>query len=549
MCFKYTALLDSPILRAAYSDRTAWLMAEMSKLSYIKFEDSQAKKEELQKSLLEADFNFVNAYDCNGTQAFLATRARDKMAVLAFRGTEKESFRDIKADLDARFYVSEKGVKVHNGFYRAFRCVESFIRKDIAQIEGYALYITGHSLGGALALIATRALNSDNLAACYTFGSPKVGNSEFGDSIKPPIYRVINSLDPVPCLPFTYLMDFFYFLANLLKIKALIPIIQKFRGYAHHGDMRFLTVCDAEFKNVRLIPNYSEIFRTARILAKWIKNRKIDADDHAIDFYCEKLGKYGLMRLDEPKVIFDKDASLPVDIEKEGGTMLKFFDNYEFHARVLPAIVLSLPIVFTCYIMLPEGHPLTKVSVSSIILLALVLLVSNIVRGLGKNIEPKLWKQWGGAPSTRFLRKEDTRIARETKECLYKKILDESKIDLINEINDNRIEQAFVFVRDALYRKNAPGLWIKSNKEYGWARNLLGSRLLIVLLSFACSLGCFFLIRFIPENAKNLLVGIFINALYGVIAIYYGWFVLPGLTKGIAERYAEQAIMAYIKMQ
>ena len=36
--FASTALLKTPGKRAAYSDRTAYLMAEMSRLAYFKFE-------------------------------------------------------------------------------------------------------------------------------------------------------------------------------------------------------------------------------------------------------------------------------------------------------------------------------------------------------------------------------------------------------------------------------------------------------------------------------------------------------------------------------
>ena len=54
-------------------------------------------------------------------------------------------------------------------------------------------YITGHSLGGALAQIASAALSRDNLAACYTFGSPRVGTAGFDEQVKCPHYRVINN--------------------------------------------------------------------------------------------------------------------------------------------------------------------------------------------------------------------------------------------------------------------------------------------------------------------------------------------------------------------
>lgn len=212
--FQHKELLNLPIRRAAYSDRTAWLMAEMSRIAYLKFEENIHVLEE---ALKEGGFEVVGIFNAKGTQAFLAKRAVDRMAVLAFRGTEKDKIEDILADLDARFYHGENGAKIHNGFYKAFQAVEADVREKVKPLNDHSLYVTGHSLGGALALMATRALNSDNLAACYTFGSPRVGSEEFDDDIKPPIYRVVNAFDIVPFSPPVYALE----ILMLLPVKKL----------------------------------------------------------------------------------------------------------------------------------------------------------------------------------------------------------------------------------------------------------------------------------------------------------------------------------------
>lgn len=197
--FQHKKLLSPPIRRAAYSDRTAWMMAEMSRLAYLKFENST---DGLKAALAKAGFTLIEpCFNTGGTQAFLAKREEDKMAVLAFRGTEKEDPRDIIADLQARFYKDKNGARMHNGFYKAYQAVDTAIQAEAKALGDYALYVTGHSLGGAgiPAIMATAALNSDHLAACYTFGSPKVGNEEFDDDIKPPIYRVVHAFGERLC--------------------------------------------------------------------------------------------------------------------------------------------------------------------------------------------------------------------------------------------------------------------------------------------------------------------------------------------------------------
>lgn len=284
--FKYQELLSPPIKRAAYSDRTAWLMAVMSQLAYLLFENNP---DLLKKALSEADFVLIESFNCNGTQAFLATRERDKMAILVFRGTQKEDPQDIVTDFKANFYQDEKGVEIHDGFYRAFKCVEQEIKSAIDRLKEYSLYVTGHSLGGALALIATRALNSDNLAACYTFGSPKVGNEEFDDDIKPPIYRIVNAYDIVPFSPPTYIFELLY----LFPWQKVRDFAKKFLGYDHHGDMRYLTHCKDSLEDLKVIQNFNEFLRLAGL---WI-HRKESIKHHAIDAYCEKLAHLALKRL------------------------------------------------------------------------------------------------------------------------------------------------------------------------------------------------------------------------------------------------------------
>ncbi len=336
MIFQHKELLAPPIARAAYSDRTAWLMAEMSRLAYKKFESDdellndlskriaplddqgQIKKEvmafvkdyvapkgaeldALKATLDAAGFVLVKTFNNEGTQAFLAKRESDRMAVLAFRGTE-QNFKDIKTDLNARFYT-RNGVKVHDGFWHAFTYVEPMIRQEVAALSGYKLYITGHSLGGALALVATRSLDSDSIAACYTFGGPRVGDSEFGDEIKPPIYRLVNAADAVPRVPPTWSIDLVIALAGFLPVPYLrswlVRFLNNFRGYRHHGDLRYLTASKDDFSDLRLIANPNMIDRGRWLLQRLIENWQAGFRDHSIARYCAKLEAYALRRLSQ----------------------------------------------------------------------------------------------------------------------------------------------------------------------------------------------------------------------------------------------------------
>lgn len=336
MSFAHKELLEPPVSRAAYSDRTAWLMSELARLAYEKFEskpelldelankvsaltDKTKIKEEFERffntylapddvglqglntSLTDAKFELVQSFNNGGTQAFLAKRDSDKIAVLAFRGTEM-NYKDIKTDLNARFY-KRNGEKIHDGFLKAYRYVESAVEVSLEQLKDYKIYITGHSLGGALAIIAAKELSSDQLAACYTFGSPRVGNEEFGYSIKVPIYRIINDVDIVPRVPPSWFIDLVIFLtkwglAFIPKIREpLLAFLRQFQGYRHQGDMRYLTACKDDFSDLHLIANPPFFDRVYWWIIRHVTDFKAGFHDHSIAKYCEKLEAYGLKRI------------------------------------------------------------------------------------------------------------------------------------------------------------------------------------------------------------------------------------------------------------
>src|SRR5439155_580478 len=99
----------------------------------------------------------------------------DRFAVLAFRGTTQD-YRNILTDMDIRFYRDKSGARISDGFSKAYALVQDDIAAAVGALAvSLPLYITGHSLGGALAVIAsTRIQPSDRIAACYTYGCPRI---------------------------------------------------------------------------------------------------------------------------------------------------------------------------------------------------------------------------------------------------------------------------------------------------------------------------------------------------------------------------------------
>lgn len=260
-------LVDPPVKRAAYSDRMAWVLASMSHLVYDRFEEGGKKQALLLKKLDGGGFKWVQGFNSTetDTQAFLVVKEDNSYAVLAFRGTEVTKLTDIKTDAKASMVSLIEG-RVHKGFISAYRSVEAEIKESIAKLPGLPLYITGHSLGAALATVATQYLEanpafSGQIAACYTFGSPRVGNDQFDRDFKSAIYRVVNTTD----------------------IVTVIPLLAM--GYIHIGDIRFLSRNKGEFR--RGIPIFGRLFfflgaAISKLFTPWV-------EDHAIVEYRKKL--------------------------------------------------------------------------------------------------------------------------------------------------------------------------------------------------------------------------------------------------------------------
>ncbi|KAH6701944.1 ferulic acid esterase A faeA [Leptodontidium sp. MPI-SDFR-AT-0119] len=156
--------------------------------------------------------------DTTGTQT-RATLFRDDSAkelIIAFKGTS--SPKDLDTDLDAILVpltavgTSCSSCLVHEGFQAGYNSlasvVSSSIKSQLASHPGYKLTVTGHSLGGALAAIATSSLVGQKVpvSATYTFGEPRNGNAAWASYINKQIpsanyYRVTHANDGVPQIP------------------------------------------------------------------------------------------------------------------------------------------------------------------------------------------------------------------------------------------------------------------------------------------------------------------------------------------------------------
>src|SRR5690348_411602 len=144
--------------------------------------------------------------------------------IIALRGTQS----DFEWTLDATipqvpvplvWYTDGKFqfAQVHLGFLIFFAMLADQILAAAKQFNpALPCLVTGHSLGGALAVLASPALqivNPSQMFLMYNFAGPRVGNPTFVDAYNfwvPQSYRVVNLADMIPMLPPTQIFQWQY---------------------------------------------------------------------------------------------------------------------------------------------------------------------------------------------------------------------------------------------------------------------------------------------------------------------------------------------------
>jgi triacylglycerol lipase len=122
-----------------------------------------------------------------------------------FSGTDPLRLEDWILDFDAGKSVDD----VHGGFEEALDSVWPDVTDALASrvAERREVFFTGHSLGGALAIVAAeRAIRTLGIeaTAVYTFGSPRVGGSQFFGRYKKlsdKTFRLVHGTDVVATVP------------------------------------------------------------------------------------------------------------------------------------------------------------------------------------------------------------------------------------------------------------------------------------------------------------------------------------------------------------
>ena len=209
--------------------------------------------------------------------------------IVAFRGTRPDQLRDWMADFEisqapfSEYFRAPDAGEVHEGFaYLLARSWKDILAEVLRlQDDAQTLWVTGHSLGGALALMATAAFTfAERLPVngLYTFGQPRVGDldfcnqcdSHFGDVM----FRFANNQDIVTRVP-----------------PRIVPHLPLPEFYGHSGQLRFfdqdgLLHSDGHWWNAFLLGKEVGFENMGRLLTLPVK------DHDLLDGYAANVEKY-----------------------------------------------------------------------------------------------------------------------------------------------------------------------------------------------------------------------------------------------------------------
>lgn len=187
-----------------------------------------------------------------------------KIQTIAMRGTSNKT--NIYSDVNTiKLWDPKLRMFLHNGFKLATDDVYADL-KPILNAD-YKIRISGHSLGGAIAVILAMDLVADGYKVdeVLTFGQPKVTNDEGGKNFMVPYFRVINAGDVVAQVPPS-------------------TIVFDWSGPFVHFGPEITLLADKQF-------TYSPIHNPRDLLADdlWKTIKPADIKDHQIQNYVDKI--------------------------------------------------------------------------------------------------------------------------------------------------------------------------------------------------------------------------------------------------------------------
>jgi hypothetical protein len=135
---------------------------------------------------------------------------KDNTAWLIYRGTS--NLQEWIQDFTYNQVPYKNWGLIHEGFWNIYKNTRDKILHELHAMKAKKVIVSGHSLGGGVAILTGVDLYQSGYdVEIYTFASPRVGNSDYCNkvnSIGTKVYRIVNTVDIVPTVPFGAVPNF-----------------------------------------------------------------------------------------------------------------------------------------------------------------------------------------------------------------------------------------------------------------------------------------------------------------------------------------------------
>lgn len=233
---------------------------------------------------------------------------------------------------------------------------------------------------------------------------------------------------------------------------------------------------------------------------------------------------------------------------------LPTLDKYAFNARLIPALIVLLPIGLSLISLFPSKFAGWDLIVWLGTSGGLAIFLENLARDKGKEKESGLYKKWGGKPTTLLLQHKDSPLGSITVNRYHSKLTslvdgiklptreeEEKNPDFANEV----YESCTAYLRAQTRDREKFRMVFEENVNYGFRRNLWGMKplaFLFIVISLLIVLTQVHPDWLDPKKVKPV---IFVVLMLDAALLLIWWQVItPDWIKTAADAYARQLLSA-----
>lgn len=232
------------------------------------------------------------------------------------------------------------------------------------------------------------------------------------------------------------------------------------------------------------------------------------------------------------------------------------FDSYSRRARVLPVYLTIAPVALVLAAVLPDGLNLPLGGAAALVFVPLAFFAGQLGADFGKQLEKRLWREWGGPPTTRFLRHSNREFNKVTRERVHEKLRtlglhvptkDELEKDpcAADEHYESCTEELIRRTRDT---SRFP-LVFKGLTEYGFRRNLLGLKPFALPVAAVSLMTCGWSILHAWDPLKTPAVAVVAGLLTSGLLLSWCVWVTGKTVRLAADRYARFLLEAALDQE